>query len=1302
MGRIIPPGLLASLFFLLLVPPGLCREECTIGVASGRATADGRPLLWKNRDTGADSRNIVELRRGKRFSFLGLVNPGSSNVWAGVNEAGLALVNAQSADLGEKGVKGPGNGFFLAMALGTCADLGELRDLLEKTNRTGRSTHTSFGAIDARGGAGIFEVKGRSFVFFNARDRKEAPGGWIVRTNFAFTGDGKRGGGMARYSRARFLWGKLHRRGELGPEKVLRICARDLASPEGKPYPLPFSQPDDRLPPFSVETFSTIDRFTTRASVVFAGVKKGERPERTTMWCVVGEPVFSVAVPLWVAGGNPPSPLVGKRTSPLLRVERAMKKLLYVRLFRQGKMRSYLDTRPLPAILAGLYDAEDRIFEETRRFLRAGGPSRAGGKKTAAFQDRAARVALEAMRSVLGFWKERAPLRVGVFSGPGALPLCAAQALEALRIDPGVSAFPVDSRDILQGALDYMDVILFPGGGWATEACNLGEAGRKKVRDFVLAGGGGYVGICAGAYLGAWSSLYPGSLALAAAQGVGHTGRGRVEVSLTSEGGKVFPELKDVHPLLVYYANGPLLVPRKAEELEPFTPALRFVSDVYSSKSGKGKAPGKTFALFSRAGKGRVFLCAGHPEATRGLKWMVPRMARWAAGRPLAAYPEAVRKIPRAGRPVLFDFSLSKKQKGLFWKIMGGKTKDILSALVELEGFPGDKPSTWALGLLRSLDPKVRARAARFLGKREFLPGLPDLEAALAREKDKSCRSALGAALKSLAPFRPAPAGFPECWYHREVRILGSLSPGKTRIVRDERPGLYHHFTIQVPPGTERLVLNAHGISGGRNIFLFARRGGPAFRDAPGVFPAGGKLSPRRTLVVDSPAPGRWFAAVRADYNFTTTSEEWGRKRFFLPPAFRGVKYALTSYMHPLDYRPASKEGYYRDLFMDSGVALTSRRNLPAAEMLGLSMEYLALPNRGALDSDKALQVRLLGGWKDDPNGILLYPDGAPRFRCVYVNGGSATRHGASLGPAGRNAYRKFFMGGGSYTGSCAGAYLPTLAPRRQEIRKEYLHIWPGHVQPTGLLKTPTGLFIPEGSPLLRYADFGGDRYVAAVYHNGGCWADPKDPWFWAPGTEVLARFDYPALAMHKKAACWAWKSSPSSGRLVVIGSHPEGAGWGEQRDLMASILRYALEGTGLPRVKASLESGLPRTMDDNTRRGWERIGDRQYHHFTVQVPPGSRALVVDLRGRRPDRDLNLFVRRGKFAFEGAPGVEAAANGPDPVEEIRIESPEPGTWYIGVKEVTVVKYERTPWGWRYSGNLDVLKGVPYRITARVE
>ena len=63
-------------------------------------------------------------------------------------------------------------------------------------------------------------------------------------------------------------------------------------------------------------------------------------------------------------------------------------------------------------------------------------------------------------------------------------------------------------------------------------------------------------------------------------------------------------------------------------------------------------------------------------------------------------------------------------------------------------------------------------------------------------------------------------------------------------------------------------------------------------------------------------------------------------------------------------------------------------------------------------------------GNDNDANGVLLYPDGAPRFRMVFNRGGNSQTHGQSLGYEGRRRFYYFFNNGGSYSGVCAGAFL--------------------------------------------------------------------------------------------------------------------------------------------------------------------------------------------------------------------------------------------------------------------------------------
>jgi len=384
-------------------------------------------------------------------------------------------------------------------------------------------------------------------------------------------------------------------------------------------------------------------------------------------------------------------------------------------------------------------------------------------------------------------------------------------------------------------------------------------------------------------------------------------------------------------------------------------------------------------------------------------------------------------------------------------------------------------------------------------------------------------------------------------------------------------------------------------------------------------------------------------------------------------------------------------EGFYKELFMDGGVNLTSRTSLPSADALNLSMEFLAT-------GDDSLQHHIMIENANDHNGVLLYPDGAPRFAMIFTNGGSATNHGNSLQEAGRDRIREFYSKGGSYAGSCAGAFIASLSYMSTGIYEPYYHIWPGRTATTGLLGTYTGHFIPEESPLLDYYSFGYDFYIDNVYHNGGAYA--RENLDFPSKTEILLRYDYPDATMHEKASCWAHKSSYRTGRLVVIGSHPESVRSGERLDLMKAILSYALDGKGDARRKAKLYDGEPRIMDKSTVDDDPpntKIGDRQYHHFTIEVPEEANNLEIELSGDNL-YDLYLYAAYETFAFKDS--AEFINEDPGANKSLRIENADAGIWYISVKCNSTIQATKTSWGYSYSGNLSILNGVAYTITAK--
>jgi hypothetical protein len=62
-------------------------------VASGRATTDGRPLLWKTRDAGATNNEVIWNTSGT-YPFVSVISAGDqASSWMGVNEKGFAIIN---------------------------------------------------------------------------------------------------------------------------------------------------------------------------------------------------------------------------------------------------------------------------------------------------------------------------------------------------------------------------------------------------------------------------------------------------------------------------------------------------------------------------------------------------------------------------------------------------------------------------------------------------------------------------------------------------------------------------------------------------------------------------------------------------------------------------------------------------------------------------------------------------------------------------------------------------------------------------------------------------------------------------------------------------------------------------------------------------------------------------------------------------------------------------------------------------------------------------------------------------------
>jgi len=175
-------------------------------------------------------------------------------------------------------------------------------------------------------------------------------------------------------------------------------------------------------------------------------------------------------------------------------------------------------------------------------------------------------------------------------------------------------------------------VLLMPGGSGSKEANSLGEKGREQVREFVRQGGG-YVGICAGAYLATCD--YPWSLHILNARVVDKEhwdrGNGKVEITLSQRGRELLGAQHEV--VSIEYAQGPLLAPANHKGLPDYDTLATFRTQVAKNGAPRNVMPGSTAVAAASFGKGRVLCFSPHPEETDGLHKLLVRGLAWAAAR---------------------------------------------------------------------------------------------------------------------------------------------------------------------------------------------------------------------------------------------------------------------------------------------------------------------------------------------------------------------------------------------------------------------------------------------------------------------------------------------------------------------------------------------------------------------------------------------------------------------------------------------------------------------------------------------
>lgn len=280
-------------------------NACTSAVISGRATIDGRPILWKHRDTGSLENKLIYIE-GEKYDLVGVANSVDTtgeNIWMGSNETGFSIMNTASYNVNTDttcDIQDDQEGTFMRKALEICSDLSDFEKLLQETSGR-RGVAANFGAIDAKGGAAYYETGYYSYKKYDANLNKD---GYLIRTNFSMSGDDENGLGIIRYKTTSELFKNEYSKNKLSVDFILEKATRNLKHSLTGENIFEMKLPKNKFDTTFICLSDYVVRSSTASSMAIQGVKKNENPELTTMWTLLGWPLLTVVTPVWVADGE--------------------------------------------------------------------------------------------------------------------------------------------------------------------------------------------------------------------------------------------------------------------------------------------------------------------------------------------------------------------------------------------------------------------------------------------------------------------------------------------------------------------------------------------------------------------------------------------------------------------------------------------------------------------------------------------------------------------------------------------------------------------------------------------------------------------------------------------------------------------------------------------------------------------------------------------------------------------------------------------------------------------------------------
>jgi len=212
----------------------------------------------------------------------------------------------------------------------------------------------------------------------------------------------------------------------------------------------------------------------------------------------------------------------------------------------------------------------------------------------------------------------------------------------------------LEGRDIRDGRLSGLDLLVMPGGSGFGQYESMGEAGARAVREYVR-GGGRYLGTCAGMALLLNETNRVALLPLRRIDGHFRRGGGDLGVEFSAAGAKFLG--LDRRVWAVRYHNGPVVVPADAVEGTSCETLATCRNGIHEQGVSPRRDDMVGTPAFVRAtcGAGEVIACNCHPEAYPETRELVVAMVKALTGREIHPPSKYFRRYQAFGKGPLMD-----------------------------------------------------------------------------------------------------------------------------------------------------------------------------------------------------------------------------------------------------------------------------------------------------------------------------------------------------------------------------------------------------------------------------------------------------------------------------------------------------------------------------------------------------------------------------------------------------------------------------------------------------------------------